>query len=311
MLIFVLFSWSFASAEELHVSVVATIKDYVMEIARLFEKNHEGWQVIVDAAPSADIGRQIETGANIDVFIGSDGVTWNKLDKEKFVPDDVVVPLYETDIVIVAAEEDPIVIKEPKDLLTTDLKPVPLMAATTAFGKAVRDYMDDPLEILDSLPADKIVEVKTVREAVDMVKGGKATWTFAFAHDVARSKKLKVLWIASDDDLPGVEFNGAVIPASKHQEMVKQFLDAMQTTIAARIFENAGYRLASVEQLASGAVTEQPAYKGGQEEAETQSQPTLTKAEKREERKEEGKGGKDKDKKKGDKKKKKNNDNND
>src|SRR5262249_42955565 len=148
---------------------------------------------------------------------------WNKLKKEGLVPDEVVQPLYETDIVIVAAEENPLVLKEPKDLITPDLKPVPLMPATTAFGKDVRDYMDDTLEILDSLPADKIVEVKTLREAVDMVKGGKATWTFAYAHDVARSKKLKVLWIASDDDLPGVEFNGAIIPTSKHQEMAKQF----------------------------------------------------------------------------------------
>lgn len=276
-----------------------------MELSRMYEKTHPGWQIVVDTAPSTDIARQIETGADIDIFIGSDGEAWKRLNKEGLVPDDIVVPLYESDIMIVASEENPIEVKEPKDLLPADLKKVPLMPETTVFGKNVREYMDDTLGILDSLPTDKIQEVKTVREAVDLVKGGEATWTFASGHDLARSKKLKVIWIASDEDFPGIMFCGAIIPTSKHAAEAKEFLDAMQTTIAARIFENAGYRQASLPQIASGAVDEQPAYKGGQVEPEdqTQSEPTMTKAEKREEKAAEGKG---KDKKKGDKKKKKN-----
>ncbi|PWT87582.1 MAG: molybdate ABC transporter substrate-binding protein [Acidobacteria bacterium] len=251
---------SFAFAEELHVSVVPAIRDQVKELSSLFEQKNSGWNVVLQDDFAEDIEKQIERDAPIDVFIGNDPQIWQHLNRKKLIDENSLKTIVYDDLVIVTFIENPMQVKEAKDLVYDGMTNVPLVPAETELGEDIREFLTD-LGILDSV-TPKIQEAKNLKTAMDIVKTGTAAWTFAYESEATKAKRLRIIWDVPETEVSGTEFGVAIISSSKNKDKAKAFVDLLSSQIAARIFENAGYRLATVAQGPGGPVASSVAQAG-------------------------------------------------
>ncbi len=289
LLLTFLLSSTFVRAEELRVSVAPQFKDQIIELSNLFGQKNPEWKVIVASGPAADIAKQIETDAPIDVFIGNDPETLERLKEKNLITANSITTLLYDDLVIVTLVDNPVVVKDAKDLLYPGLTGIALLSEKNELGADTRKYLTN-LGLLDSLNG-KIQEAKNERGAMDAVKSGSAGWTFSYKSDAVKAKKLRIIWEVPEKEVTGLEFSAAVVTASKKADKAELFIDLLQSKIAGRIFENAGYRLASEAQTNTGAValTAQTKPKGSTQtqvsSGATQSQPAAGQEQKKKKKK--------------------------
>jgi molybdate transport system substrate-binding protein len=235
----ILIGTSLADATELHVSAPRSLKGALLEISELHEKNHPAFKVKLRTGKSSELGRMIAGNHRTDVFILADQKTVEQL-KSKNKADNVRKFLAD-DLVVIAAAASTLVIDDPKKLSFPELKGVALFAEKHPVGKVARAYLTG-LNLSEAL-APKISPKKSTKEVVTGIVAGEADWGIVYASDVVHSKGVKVIWkIPETAATPEIYFSGTVAD-SPHKQAARQYLATLNSTIARKIFQNAGFRL--------------------------------------------------------------------
>jgi molybdate transport system substrate-binding protein len=170
-----------AAAETVLVSAAASLKEAVRDAADRFEAAHPGAKVVVNAAASGVLLRQIEEGAPVDLFLSASRDEVARLEKAGRIEPGSTRPLAGNRLVVVVPAGD-----EPPASLAGLADPrFDRIAAGNPKTVPAGRYAEQALRhagILGTV-AKRLVPGETVRQVLEYVARGEAAAGFVYATD--------------------------------------------------------------------------------------------------------------------------------
>jgi len=173
-----------AHAGDLVVSAAASLTNAFKEVARGYEKENPGTQVILNFGASDVLLQQIVKGAPADVFASADQKAMDKAVAEKAVKPASRVDFAANQIVLIVPTDSKANITALKDLARDDVKRI---AYGNPASVPVGRYTQSALEAagLWNVVQAKSVLAQNVRQSLDYVSRGEVDAGFVFATDAA------------------------------------------------------------------------------------------------------------------------------
>ncbi|PQZ70101.1 molybdate ABC transporter substrate-binding protein [Achromobacter sp. MYb9] len=173
-----------AHAGDLVVSAAASLTNAFKEVARGYEKENPGTQVILNFGASDVLLQQIVKGAPADVFASADQKAMDKAVAEKAVKPASRVDFAANQIVLIVPTDSKANITALKDLTRDDVKRI---AYGNPASVPVGRYTQGALEAagLWNVVQAKSVLAQNVRQSLDYVSRGEVDAGFVFATDAA------------------------------------------------------------------------------------------------------------------------------
>ncbi len=222
---------------EIKVHSNGNLKPILMEISHYFQTRYPEGKVIIETGKVSDIQEKLEAQAVGDVLIGDEKL-FEMAAEIKGIDNASRSILFTDPVVAVADVDSDVELTDPKELNVDNFKKIALTGEKTPLGKLVRAYLN-PKGLKDA-PAEKKVDVADAKAALDAVKIGEAKWTLVYSSDASR-RRLKHLFRVPASDIPEVTFSVAIISHSKNKEEAAKFVEALQSTISKKFYENAGF----------------------------------------------------------------------
>ncbi|WP_296826452.1 molybdate ABC transporter substrate-binding protein [uncultured Megasphaera sp.] len=244
------------NGEKVHLTVfaAASMTETMTKIAEQYQKEHPNVEISFNFDSSGTLKKQIQNGADCDLFISAAQKQMNQLDAAKdgkdnpdkldFVKSDSRVDLLENKVVLVTPEGNPKGIKNFNDMaeklrdgsirLVMGNSDVPVGQYTQ---KILKFYNLDEQAIAE---AGHITYGSNVKEVTTQVSEGSADAGVIYATD-AFSAKLKPLDEATKDMCGQVIYPAAVMKNSKHQQEAQDFLNYLKGDAAMKIFRSVGF----------------------------------------------------------------------
>jgi len=213
------------------------------ELIPAFTAQYPNVTVTPTYAASGTLQTQIEEGMDADVFMSAAMTQMNNLKDAGLVDADSIVSLLENEIVLIV----------PADSTTT----VDSFNGVTEFATfAVGDPESVPAgkyaqEALTSLGLWDSVAAKAslgsdVTQVLNWVSEGSAEGGIVYRTDAISTDKVKVIAVAPEGSLASkVIYPIGIVSASQNKETAAEFIQFLQTSQAASIFEKYGFKLAN------------------------------------------------------------------
>jgi molybdate transport system substrate-binding protein len=229
-----------ADKTELTISAAASMKDALLEIQTIYEKEKPGVHLIFNFGASGSLQQQIENGAPVDVFISAAEKQVNDLEAKKLLLDNSRVMLVENAVVLIVPKDSKL--KGDFKILTTDK--VKKIALGETKSVPVGQYS---LEIFNKLGIKdaimpKAVFAKDVREVLTWVETGNVDAGIVYKTDALISKgKSVIIASAPKNSHKPVVYPAAIIKDSKNIVSAKDFLSYLKNKKSNAVFVKYGF----------------------------------------------------------------------
>lgn len=245
-----------ASKDNVHLTVfaAASMTETMNQIAEKYQKDHPNVEITFNYDSSGTLKKQIQNGAECDLFISAAQKQMNQLDASKdekanpekldMVDTSTRVDLLENKVVLVTPEGNPKGIANFNDM-AAKLKDGTIRLAMGNSDVPVGQYTQKILTFYDIdenaiARAGHITYGSNVKEVTTQVKEGSADCGIIYATD-AYSAQLVPIDSATKDMCGQVVYPAAVLKTSKNQEAAKEFLQYLQGDEAMQIFTSVGF----------------------------------------------------------------------
>ncbi|KMO86331.1 molybdenum ABC transporter substrate-binding protein [Megasphaera cerevisiae DSM 20462] len=245
-----------AAKDKVHLTVfaAASMTETMNQIAQQYQKEHPDVEITYNFDSSGTLKKQIQNGAECDVFISAAQKQMNQLDVSKdakvnpehldFIDPATRLDLLENKVVLVTPEGNPKDVKNFSDM-ADKLRSGSIRLVMGNSDVPVGQYTQKILKFfgLDeqaTAAAGHITYGSNVKEVTTQVLEGSADCGVIYATD-AYSAKLTPVDQATKDMCGQVIYPAAVLKSSKNQEAAKAFLQYLQSDPAMKIFENVGF----------------------------------------------------------------------
>ncbi|ENU37001.1 MULTISPECIES: molybdate ABC transporter substrate-binding protein [Acinetobacter] len=189
-------SISSSNAGSVKLFAAASLSNTLTEIAQIYEKQNPKTNIVLILGASSSLAKQVEAGANSDIFFSADLDWVNYLIKKKKIQAHSAHPILTNELVVISPQ-----------YLNVKFKP----QADFSFAKAFKGRMCTGL--MDSVPAGKyakhalmnlkwlesfkgrIVETDSVRSTLTFVERGECDTGIVYKTDALISKKVKIIGI--------------------------------------------------------------------------------------------------------------------
>lgn len=236
------------------VFAAASMTETLSQIAKTYEQEHPDVELVFNFDSSGTLKKQIQNGADCDLFISAAQKQMNQLDKTKsqqanpdqldFIDSSTRVNLLENKVVLVAPEGNPKQIQNFRDMA---------QRLTNGSVRLVMGNSDVPVgqytqKILSFYGVDEqsaaqhgnITYGSNVKEVTTQVREGSADCGVIYCTD-AFSAKLTPLDQATPDMCGQVIYPAALLKNSRHPEEARAFLQYLQGDEAMSVFESVGF----------------------------------------------------------------------
>jgi len=224
---------------EIHVLGPKSMKGQLTELSNFFEKKNDGCRVSLEFGKSPELAGLIERGAPADLLITTDEKAVESLRSKNLIQS--MEKLLADPVVIVGSPSSKLQVTSPQHLVFPELKQVSLFPEDVLLGVHSRAYLKK-VNLFD-LIAERIHSAKDPKFLMKAVSSGEADWGFVYASDVGAKSGVKVLWNVPETEIQPRLVYVAVSAAGGEKEMARAFLETLRSTIATKLFENAGFRL--------------------------------------------------------------------
>lgn len=243
-----------AKPVELIVFAAASMQETMEEIADLYTQEHPEVTITYNFDSSGTLKKQIQEGADCDLFISASPKQMNALDaaadSEKnpdgldFVLSDTRLNLLENKVVLAIPEGNPANL-EGFDDLAARLKDGEVLLAMGNSDVPVGQYTQKIFKFYEldeeaMAQAGKLTYCSNVKEVTSQVTEAAVDCGVIYATD-AFSAGLETVDTATAEMCGQAIYPAAVLNVSKNPEAAKAFLDFLQTEPAAAIFEKVGF----------------------------------------------------------------------
>lgn len=243
--IILLFGFSLSHAESVKVYAAASLSNALIDIKNIYEKKHLNTKIITVFGASSALAKQIENGANSDLYFSADLDWMNYLIQKKIIHQNSATPLLSNQLVLISSTHSNIQFKPIVNfnfansfkgrLCTGQMESVPV-------GKYAKQSLIK-LNWLDALKG-RIVGTDDVRSALAFVERGECTVGIVYKTDALISKKVKIFGTFPQNYHHPIIYPIALtIQGTKNNDAVafKQFVQSSPEAQA--IFVKYGFRL--------------------------------------------------------------------
>lgn len=221
------------------ISAAASLKDSLEEIKTGFADENPNITITYTFGSSGTLQKQIEQGADADIFISAGVSQMDALEKEDLIMKDTRKNLLGNRIVLVVPE-DSTAVTDFRDLTSDKVKVIALGETKTVPAGQYGAEALTKMNLMDFIKS-KIVYGKDVKEVLTWVETGNADAGIVYTTDAKVSKKVKVVAEAPEGTYTPVVYPAAVIKTSKNADAAKEFINYLYSSKAASVFEKYGF----------------------------------------------------------------------
>lgn len=228
---------------ELLVSAAASMTDVLAELATMYELVEPNTKLIFTFGPSGGLQAQIEEGAPVDIFMSAAQKQMKALEEKDLLVKDTIKTLLVNKVVLITPQKDLIGITSFDDLTTNNR--IQKIALGDPGNVPVGQYSEEiftSLNFLDEIKA-KAIYGTDVRTVLTWVENGEVDCGLVYATDAMGTDKVTIVSTAPEGSHKEVTYPVAVIKSSKNIDSSKAFLEFIQSSDAAKIFEKYGFSM--------------------------------------------------------------------
>jgi len=223
----------------LMVFAAASLSDSLKEIAVHYQ-SRSGDRVVFNFSASSFLARQIEEGAQADIFFSADEAKMDQLEKNGFIDKTTRRSLLSNSLVVVVASDNRLRINSAADLAGDAIKRIGLAdPKTVPAGIYAKQYLENA-GVWNAVRS-KVVPLDNVRAALSSVESGDVDAGIVYKTDAQISRKVKVAYQVPRNEAPAISYPVAAIKSSAHGPSDKQFLDFLGSSEARAIFTRFGF----------------------------------------------------------------------
>ena len=202
--------------QDLYVFAAASLSDVITEIADSFSVGRKV-EVKLNLAASGTLARQIEQGAEADVFLSANK-SWMDYLSEKNLSEQTSV-FAANDLVLIASPGDSVAVSDAVSLLKETEKKVaigdPGYVPAGKYAQQVFEYYQLDL-------SGKLLQTNDVRSALMMVEMGEAGYGIVYKTDAIQSGKVHVVYTFSEESHKPVNYYQVL---TSEKPLAKEFYD--------------------------------------------------------------------------------------
>ena len=225
----------------LTISAAASLTEVMGEIKTLYKAEKPNVTLNYNFASSGILQKQIEQGADVDLFFSAGTKQMVALKKKGLLIDDTNVNLVGNSVVLIVKNNSTLGISDFKDVTDAKIVKIALGEPKTVPVGQYSEEVFASLNILDKVKS-KSVYAKDVKEVLTWVETGNVDAGVVYGTDAKTSKKVKVVALASDNlyKTP-VVYPASVIKSSKNADDTKTFLKFLSSDKAKEVFKKYGF----------------------------------------------------------------------
>lgn len=193
-------------------------------------------------ASSGVLQRQIEQGANIDIFISASDQQMNTLEQKNLLLTDTRTNLVTNQIALITNKDNNLTIESFSQLKDDSIK---LIAMGEPKSVPAGQYAQEILENLNIFSVlesqSKLLFTNSVRATLASVETGNVDVGIVYLTDAKSSDKIKVIAVAHADLHSSIIYPMAIIKNSKNVFQAQKYLEFLQTEQVQNIFVNYGF----------------------------------------------------------------------
>ncbi|WIV12793.1 molybdate ABC transporter substrate-binding protein [Proteiniborus sp. MB09-C3] len=225
---------------ELTISAAASLTEAYGEIKEAYEAE-KGVKLTLNFGASGTLQKQIEEGAEVDVFVSAGKKQMDALEEQDLIIKDTRENIYRNELALLVSEEYKDKIKSINDLVGTDLKLSIGVPETVPVGQYAKDALGY-LKIWDGLEAN-IVYGKDVSQVLTYVEKGEVAAGIVFSSDSVRATQSYLAEIFPEETHTPIVYPAAVVASTKDKEASLEFLQYLRTDKAKEILEKYGFKI--------------------------------------------------------------------
>jgi len=226
-----------AFAGELNLSVAASLKETMNELADTFARKHRNVKILKNYGPSGALAKQIESGAPADLFISANLEWMDYLKKRRLVePSTIGNFAYNT---LVFAGTTTRKIAGMKDLAKLQRIAIGSPRSVPAGDYAMEAFKNSGVE---KELAGKLVMAKDVREAMKYAELGEVDGAFVYRTDaLLLSRQAKILFTVPEGLHERVTFPVALTVTGANKAEAQEFLRFLHSAEAKEVLARYGF----------------------------------------------------------------------
>lgn len=224
---------------EVHVFAAASLTDCLDEIIALYQSDSSNTVVAVYEA-SGTLKKQIEEGADCDIFISANQKNMNALEEAGAVDVDTRKDLLGNDLTLIASAEKAEQITDVQSLLSDDVAMVAIGEPSEVPAGEYAQEMFENLGLWEDIQP-KLVYAKNVRSVLQYVDGGDADAGFVYRTDAMLLEKGKIIGNAPEGSYTAVHYPAAIMTEAPQPEAAADFFAFLSSDQAKEIFEKYGF----------------------------------------------------------------------
>lgn len=227
-----------AMAGEVNLSVAASLKDVINELAAKYEKAHPGTVFVKNFGASGALAGQIENGAPADLFISANTKWMDHLKGKKLVDEKSIGDFTKNSLVFTGTTKKKVT--GMKDLAKLDKigigSPKSVPAGEYAETAIKNAGMDQQLQ-------GKLVMAKDVRECLMYAELGEVDGSFVYRTDAMQGNKTRLLFTVPQKLYPEVVYPIALTSKAATNNDAKGFFAYLKGREAKSVLKKYGFVL--------------------------------------------------------------------
>jgi molybdate transport system substrate-binding protein len=220
--------------QNIMISAASSLKEPIEEIKNLYEKENDV-NITLNLGASGTLQKQIEQGADCDIFISASPKQINELEKKDLIKKDSKIDLLQNKLVLVSNKES----NKKFDPNDNELK----FSIGTPKVVPAGDYAKESLEkmgIYEKLK-DKIIYAKDVKQVLSYVETNNVDFGMVYKSDALSSDKCKIYEEVNDNMHKPIVYPAAIVANKKNESQSEKFLKYLNRTESKEIFEKHGF----------------------------------------------------------------------
>lgn len=221
------------------VAAAASLKNCMDEsMIPAFNKKYPDVKIQTTYDSAGKLQSQIESGADIDLFISAALKQMNALKDKGLMDNDSITNLLENKIVLIVPKNSTLGIADFKDIVKANKVALGDPESVPA-GQYAKEALTN-LKLWDEV-SQKASFGSNVTEVLAWVAEGSADAGIVYKTDAISNDKVKIIAEAPEGSVEKVVYPAGIVKASKNKDAAELFLKFLQTDEATKIFKSYGF----------------------------------------------------------------------
>jgi molybdate transport system substrate-binding protein len=224
---------------ELTISAASSLKDAMDELKNIYLNDNKNVDITYNLGSSGSLQKQIENGAEVDLFISAGVKQMDELEKGDLLLDESRRDLLGNEIVLIVPSDSSFT----ADFKNLNIDEIDKIAVGEPSSVPVGQYTEEVFNKfnISHKIKSKIIYAKDVKEVLNWVETGNVDAGVVYESDAKLSDKVKKVAVAPEGSHKPIVYPASVIKESKNTKEAKAFLDFLSSEKAKEVFEKHGF----------------------------------------------------------------------